>query len=118
LASSGENWVELPNPHTSETDSSEVAETLALQGVDLVRIYTTNFETVVITDPEIYRDSIISTPGRPPTGIALQDVVRWEQGEALSSQMGDVVKKHWWPIIMVVGGVALPVSFYRTGLPQ
>jgi hypothetical protein len=120
LAPSGSNWVELPNPDTSETDSSEVAETLVLQGVDLVRIYTTNFETVVITDPEIYRDSIISTTGRPPTGIALKDVVRWERGEVLSSQIsdvanpiGDVVKKHWWPIIMVGGGVALLVAFWN-----
>jgi hypothetical protein len=110
LASSGSGWVELPNPQTLEADSSQVAQTLALQGVDLVRIYTSNFETVVITDPEIYGDSIISTTGRPPTGIALKDVVRWERGEVLSSQIGDVVKKHWWPIILVGGGVALLVA--------
>ena len=47
---------------------------------------------VVITDPEIYRDSIISTTGRPPTGIALKDVVRWERGEALGDQIADGAK--------------------------
>ena len=113
LASSGSSWVELPNPPTSETDSTEVAETLALQGVDLVRIYTSNFETVVITDPEIYGDSIISTTGRPPTGIALKDVVRWERGEVLSSQIGDVAKKHWEPILLLGGVVALLVAVWN-----
>ena len=113
LASSGSSWVELPTPPTSETDSTGVAETLALQGVDLVRIYTTNFETVVITDPEIYGDSIISTTGRPPNGIALKDVVRWERGEVLSSQVGDVAKKYWWPIVVVGGFVALLVALWN-----
>ena len=107
LASSGSGWVEPPTPHTAETDSSQVAPTLALQGVDLVRIYTTNFETVVVTDPEIYRDSIISTTGRPPTGVALKDVVRWERGEALGDQIADGAKQNWRLILYVGLGIAV-----------
>ena len=61
---------------------------------------------VVITDPEIYRDSIISTTGRPPTGIALKDVVRWERGEALGDQIADGAKQNWQLITLVVLGIA------------
>ena len=62
---------------------------------------------VVITDPEIYRDSIISTTGRPPTGIALKDVVRWERGEALGDQIADGAKQNWRLILYVGLGIAV-----------
>ena len=62
---------------------------------------------VVITDLEIYRDSIISTTGRPPTGIALKDVVRWERGEVLGDQIADGAKQNWRLILYVGLGIAV-----------
>tara|TARA_B100000686_G_scaffold71277_1_gene77022 strand:- start:5182 stop:5676 length:495 start_codon:yes stop_codon:yes gene_type:complete len=103
-------WVDLASSHRSPESARQILDEATGSGRDLLRVFTSDGDTVVVKDPVIVGDYVapklyvVGDQVVVEESIALEDLVRWQAGIGPKGFSELFVEA---PIVKFVGGAAL-----------